>query len=92
MEAYYEDATTFKALFKDDTKKAMRVDIVSGATIGSASNPQLKFDFNKVTLRDWGRSDENAELITQTSTFKALYKISEAKMVEAVLTNLTASY
>jgi hypothetical protein len=92
IELDYE-ATTYKDLSLAGTSKAMRIEIKdTGVTIGNSSNPTIKIDLPKVKFAEWSKSGGLNEIIKQTLGFKALYDLSEAKMVDLVLTNLQASY
>jgi len=92
IEAVFEDTETFKSVFESGTLKATRIDIKSDAVIGSASNPELKIDLASVSLQDWSRKSGNNDIVTQTIKFKAHYSLADAKMIEAVLTNLQENY
>jgi hypothetical protein len=88
----YENATQRDA-YLNDTKRAMEISIVNtDETIGTAANPSLTFTMPKVTLEDWNLDQALDDKVTQTLGFQALYDVSEAEQVEAVLTNLVASY
>lgn len=93
IEAMFENASDFKALFEAGTRKALRLQITnSDVTIGTGSNPELKLDLASVSFQDWSRKSGNNDLVTQTIKFKGHYSLADAKMIQIVLTNLVASY
>lgn len=88
------DSQTYEDYALDGTQKAMRINLVNtDATIGAASNPELLLDFEKVAFKEVSFSRGLDEIVTQTLTFKVLYKASASKAISScVLTNATASY
>lgn len=92
IEALFEDEATFKTIAFGDTAKAIRIDLTHTATIGTSSNPRLKFDFAKVKFTKWEKQTPNADLTTQSADFEAMYSLSDAKMVEGLLTNTQSAY
>lgn len=93
IEAMFENASDFKSLFEAGTKKALRLEITNyDVTIGSASNPKLQIDLASVSFEDWSRKSGNNDLVSQTIKFKGHYSLTDAKLIQAVLTNLVASY
>ena len=93
IEAEYADVATFKALFTAGTQKAMRIQLVnSDVTLGNASNPTITIDMPKVYCEDWSRSTGLGEIVKQTIKFKAVYSLSDSKLINITLTNLQASY
>lgn len=93
IEAMFENLTDFKAIFEAGTQKAMRLAIVNASqTIGASSNPGLEINLPKVTFQDWSRKSGNGEVVTQTIKFKGHYSLTDAALIEAVLTNLQTSY
>ncbi|MCK5015454.1 MAG: hypothetical protein KAS32_00115 [Candidatus Peribacteraceae bacterium] len=95
MEIVFDDtiAQAFKDDMLGDIAKAMRIKMVnSDVTIGATSNPTLQFDFNKVKFTEFTRNYGNGDIVTASVSFKALYKQSEAKMIEAVIINTVDSY
>ncbi|MCX6113138.1 MAG: phage tail tube protein [Proteobacteria bacterium] len=91
IERNYED-TTFKTLYMTASPQAMRVDIVSSAIIGLVSNPRLTFDFNQVNFTDWSVSKGLDDIVVEKLKCKAVFKIADAKMLEARLVNVATSY
>lgn len=84
---------TIKALVLAGTQKALRFDLQNTAvTIGTSANPGLKISLNQVMFDEEVKEMSVGDLTLITYTFEAQYKISESKMAEAVLTNLTTSY
>ncbi|RJQ67339.1 MAG: hypothetical protein C4519_24390 [Desulfobacteraceae bacterium] len=87
------DATTYKALALAGTQKALRINITdTGTTIGDSANPGLVIDLAKVKLTEWAKTSDQNEIVRQTLSFKAFYSSTDSKMLDCVLTNLTASY
>jgi len=87
------DDETYQALYKDWTKKAMRIQIIDGNdTIWTASNPTLTFDLASVIMTEFAKTQDNDALIRQGIDFKALYSMSDAKMINATLLNTKSSY
>lgn len=93
LEAMFESASEYKALFKAGTKKALRIKAVnSDVTIGASSHPQLTIDLPLVAFEDWSRKSGNNEIVSQTIKFKGYYSLEEALLIEAVLRNEQVSY
>lgn len=93
IEALFEDEATFKTAFMEDTAKALRFDLTNTAvTIGTASNPKLRFDLAKVKFSELTRATPIGDLVAQTIGFKAFYSIGDSKLFACVLTNLVSSY
>jgi len=87
------DANTYKAYQLAGTMMAMLVDITNtDVTIATSANPELKFTFNQIVFNEWKIENGNNDIALETLTGKMTYKLSETKAVEAVLSNLTASY
>lgn len=84
---------TFKTDMLADTAKAMRIEFVNtDVTIGSSTNPTLRFDLYKYKVTDFKRNYSNGEITTATISFKAFYLESSSKMIDGVLINTQASY
>jgi len=87
------DANTYKTYQLAGTMMAMLVDITNtDVTIATSANPELKFTFNQIVFNEWKIENGNNDIALETLTGKMTYKLSETKAVEAVLSNLTASY
>ena len=86
------DDETYKAIFMDWVKKAMRVEIVDWNTTLSTWNPTLTFDLASVIVTEFAKTQDNDALVRQGLTFKALYSMSDAKMITAKLINSKSSY
>ena len=92
VELMYEDST-FVDFLLADTARALRLTLENtDITIGSSTNPKLEIDLAKVKFSEVTKPFTNDDLITQTLSFKGLYDISDAKMVEVTLINETPSY
>lgn len=87
------DSEVFKSAMLADTAKAMRIDLINtDVTLGNAANPELKIDLAKVKFSEVARKMDNKDLILQTLKFKALYSVTDAKLLVVTLTNLVATY
>ncbi len=85
IEKNYED-NTYRDLFLSGSPKAIRLAIKSGTPTS------LAIDLNQVNITDWNRGMGNDDIVKETFTAKASFKIADAKMVEARLINSQASY
>lgn len=92
LELMFDDETE-KTLALDATKRALRFDLINtDVTIGAAANPSIRIDLHNVTFRPITRSFKQGEYVLQTIAFKAHFDLTDAKMITAVGTNITASY
>lgn len=92
VELLWDDAT-YKQLYMDWTKKAMRIKIIdSNDTIGSSSNPTLTIDLASVIMTEFAKTQDNDALVRQSITFKALYSMTDSSMISATLLNTKSSY
>ena len=92
LEILFRD-TTLKNWALNGNKKALRIDIVdTSTTIGISSHPSLRFDLAKIKFKDPVEGGDNNDIVKVTVGFKSLYSSSEAKSIEAILTNLETSY
>ena len=79
--------------FEADTQQAMRITILnSDVVIGASANPGLVITLPKVTFDNWQLDQGLGDKVKQTIGFKALFDISAATAMSAVLTNTQASY
>lgn len=87
------DAETYKNYYLAGTTKAIRIKLTdTGVTIGSGLNPELKIDLAKAVFNDFSKDTTLNNVVMQTLGFKAVYSTSDAKVGQAVLTNLVTSY
>lgn len=87
------DDETYKALYQDGVKKAMRIEIIdTNDTIWTDENPTLIFDLASVIFTEFAKTQDNDALIRQWLDFKALYSMSDNAMIKATLKNTKASY
>ena len=87
------DDETYKSIYMNGTKKAMRIEIIDwNDTIWTSSNPSLTFDLASVIMTEFAKTQDNDALIRQGIDFKALYSMSDAKMITAKLVNTKTSY
>lgn len=91
FEAFFEDTTT-RAYVMDNTKRAMRVDIVSDTIIGSSGShtPALRFDLAKVKFGEFERNWDTNDVLTQTINFEGLFSIADTSLITGRLTNAYA--
>ena len=87
------DNATYKQLYMDWTKKAMRIRIIdSNNTIWSSQNPTLTIDLASVIMTEFAKTQDNNSLVRQSIDIKALYSMSDASMITATLLNTKSSY
>lgn len=87
------DANTMKTEMLADTVKAMRIQLDNtDVLIGSTSTPRIQFDFHAVKFSEFTRNYGNGDIVTASVSFKAFYKLADAKMVTVALRNAVASY
>jgi len=93
LEALWQNESDFKTNTLAGTMKAIRLDLVNtDTTIGNAANPTVRIDLAKVTFTEITRPIQINEMVKQSVSFKAHYSTSDAKMIAALITNLTSSY
>jgi len=93
LEAIWQNESDFKTFTLAGTQKAMRIDLKNtDVTIGTAANPDILIDLNKVIFSELTHPYKINDVITQTLKFKALYNTTDSKMVTITATNLQASY
>ena len=82
------DAATFKDYVLNNTNRAMSLEFKNlGVTIGTSTNPSLKFEFDEVTFDEFTQDYDNSNLVTLSITFTALYNMTNASMLKATLIN-----
>ncbi len=82
------NASTYRDYIENSNKKAMRLTVANtDVTIGSAGNPALQIDLAKVGFADWGLEGNEGSLVMQKLGFEALFSISDAEAIAALLTN-----
>lgn len=93
LELMWED-TTYKDYVFNGTKMACSIDLKNlGVSLGVVpTRPQLTFTFAQLAFKDFSKSVPLDDMVTQTITAEALYSLSAASEVTAVLTNTSASY
>ena len=92
LEILWDDAT-YKSLYMDWAKKAMRIKIIdSNDTIGTSSNPTLTIDLASVIMTEFAKTQDNNALVRQSIDFKALYSMTDSSMITAKLLNTQSSY
>lgn len=91
MELLWDDAT-YKNIYMDGVKKAMRIEIVDNDTTLSTGHPTLTFDLANVIMTEYAKNQDNNALIRQTLTFRWLYSMTENSMITAKLINSQSAY
>ena len=92
LEMLWDDAT-YKTMFMDGDKKAMRIKIIdTNNTIGTSQNPTLTIDLASIIMNEFAKTQDNNALVRQSINFKALYSMTESSMISAKLLNTKSSY
>ena len=91
MELLWDDAT-YKNIYMDGVKKAMRIEIVDNDTTLSTGHPTLTFDLANVIMTEYAKNQDNNSLIRQTLTFRWLYSMNDNSMITAKLINSQSAY
>lgn len=87
----YED-DTFRDYWKGETSRAMQISLTnSDVTIGTGSNPSLVLTFDEADIINWAL-EKSGGILKERITIACSFDSTEARTVQAVLTNLTASY
>lgn len=86
------DDETYKSLFMNWTKQAMRIEIIDTNTTLSTGHPTLSFDLASVIITEFAKTQDNDALVRQWLTFRALYSMTDAQMITAELINSKSSY
>ena len=85
--------TTFKALVDAGTPYCMAFDALDTDDVLSGSvHPELTILFNKVYFTAFAKSTGRQDIETQTITFKAVYNMTDSKMLQATLVNNVTTY
>lgn len=82
IELFYQNET-YRNLIKNGSYQALRVQLTNtDATIGGGStNPSLTLDLSRVAFAEWESAFPNDEVATQRFTFRALYDVTNANIV-----------
>jgi hypothetical protein len=93
IELNLEDKT-YKALMMDGSYRAVRINLVGQTIIGSGSGtPEFLLDLSRVHFEAWESSRPNDEIASQKLTFKALYDVTNANIINScTLKNTATSY
>ena len=86
------DDETYKSIYMNWTKKAMRIEIIDSNTTLSTWHPTMSFDIASVIMTEFAKTQDNDALVRQWLTFKALYSMSDSKMITAKLINSQSAY
>ena len=95
LEAVYQNLTDFYNAFVADPNvgQAMLIDLKNtDVTIGTASHPELAITLNQVYFYESSIKVTPKDTVYQTVKFRATYKLSDAAMIKAVLTNTVTTY
>ncbi len=88
----YND-TTFKDYVFSGGKKALEISFRrADVTIGTASNPELRFTFQPGFFSEWSREGWLDDLMSETATYTPLFSTSAAKQLDVVMTNTRGTY
>lgn len=89
----YMDDTTYKTLVNAGGQVSLRCKLLNTAIdLGSGHNPGLNIDLPRVKLGEFSGSFDNNDVRTQTISFEGLFSLTEAKAIQAKLTNRQVSY
>lgn len=92
IELVYDDQTYVNNML-NNTTQALRIDLTnSSVSIGTSSNPKLRFELAKVLLSEVSRNFEKGDIVVQTLSFKGFYSETDSLLIRSILTNLVASY
>lgn len=86
------DDETYHSIFMNWTKQAMRIEIIDSNSTLDSWNPTLTFDLASVIVTEFAKTQDNDALIRQWLTFKALYSMTDSKMITAKLINSQSAY
>ena len=86
------DNEDYKDMFMDWDKKAIRIEIIDSNSTLSTWHPTLSFDLASVIITEFAKTQDNDALVRQGLTLKALYSMSDSKMITAKLINSQSSY
>ena len=86
------DDATYKSIYMDGSKKAMKIEIIDSGSTLSSKNPTLNFYLASVIMTEYAKTQDNNALIRQTLTFRWLYSMTESSMITAELINSKSSY
>lgn len=86
------DNEDYKDIFMDWDKKAIRIEIIDSNSTLSSWHPTLSFDLASVIITEFAKTQDNDALVRQGLTLKALYSMSDSKMITAKLVNSKSSY
>jgi hypothetical protein len=90
---YIDD--TFKDLYEGDDSKFMRITIEGESDISNDESgvpAKIEYEFYKVMVTDWDKSDDADALVTEDVTLKAFYNHDEETDNKVTLVNNTADY
>ncbi len=93
IESFFENESDFKTGYLADGYRAMLLDLKNtDVTIGTAANPELQIQMNRVKIETLARDLGNNNVVKQTVTFKADWDVTTSQMLSMILTNLVTSY
>jgi hypothetical protein len=92
VEKTYEDAT-FRDLYTSATPKAVEFKMTSSSPFGTpVVYPTLTVLLNQVYITDYVVAKGLDDIVTETLTMKATFKIADAEMIEVNLRNQVSAY
>ena len=81
------DDETYKTLYMDWAKKALRIEIED-----DVNGVSLTFDLASVIMTEFAKTQDNDALLRQSITIRGLYSMADSKMITATLLNTKSSY
>lgn len=81
------NSVTLKDYVINSTKKAMRIEFISDAAIGSGSTPRLRIDLASVSFENWERDSDNDALVRQTLGFECEFSVDDSETMHVLLQN-----
>lgn len=76
----------------NNTSQYAEFKMTNPTTIGVSTTPSITLTFYKVEFDEVANKVDNNGFATRTIKYKAFYNLADAKMVQAVIRNTTASY
>lgn len=86
FEIVYNDET-YKTLALAGTLQAVEIMLEGRTLIGATKYENITIQLASVVLEDWGNSDDNNNIVTQSFGFTGMYKLAETKQITVDLTN-----
>lgn len=81
------DSEAYKTLALAGTLQALEITVEGRVLIGATKYEALTIQLASIVLEDWGKSDDNNNIVTQSFGFTGMYKLAETKSITIDLTN-----